>query len=184
MISVNVSLGELLDKYSILEIKKSRISDPVKVSHVENEMTELKSQVDQYIYNHPYGMYYAFLKDINETIWDLSDHIRDNPQDTKACMDIIHHNDRRFRVKNKINIKSVLKEQKSYPHKKIGLYVPEGMDPSVVNGSIRYYSTVYDEVYVSGYTLERYLDDICIKPGSYDETITVSRDTYNEVYDM
>ena len=144
-IYVPVSVGELVDKFSILDIKLEKIKDPIKKKYVQEEYDELKEQAEKYINEYPH--YYTYIKDINEEIWNLSDYIRDNPNDNKACTDIIHHNDRRFRVKNKFNQRSTIKEQKGYPNKKVIFIGHEGSgDYLTIVGLIRYLSTCFDRV--------------------------------------
>jgi len=146
-LTIPVSLGELLDKYSILEIKSRKITEEEKLVHVRAEMKELDDQVQPWLKIMPH--YYRYLVHINETIWDLSDAIRVNPQDTQKCMDIITHNDRRFRVKNKINKRSLLKEQKSYPKTSCIFMGHCGAGDCFTNtGIVRYLSTCYDKVLV------------------------------------
>lgn len=146
-VSTLISIGELLDKYSILEIKSEMIDDMDKLKYIKDEMNALENDV--FKYKNLYNLYYTFLKDINKTIWDLSDEIRANPQNTKACLDIIYHNDRRFRVKNKINVCSLIKEQKAYPKKKVYFFGHrETGDTINCIGIVRYLSTCYDMVRV------------------------------------
>ena len=157
-----ISIGELLDKYSILEIKSEMIEDENKLKYIKEEMKALEKDVLEH--KSKCELYYLFLKDINKTIWDLSDEIRLNPGNTKACVDIIHHNDRRFRVKNKINRSSLIKEQKAYPEKKICIFPHRGSGDQINNiGMIRYLSTCYDLVRICTNTVklceELYSDD-------------------------
>jgi len=144
LLSIPVSLGELVDKYTILDIKEGKISDPEKLQHIQREKGVLKSHLNTF----PHLHYLRFLTEINEVIWGLSDEIRENPDPTK-CVDIIKHNDRRFRVKNKINRFSLLKEQKSYPAKK-AMFCGHMETGDTINsvGIVRYLSTLYDEVVV------------------------------------
>jgi hypothetical protein len=113
-------------------------------------MARLKEYVDQYPYH------YRILKDINQTLWDIQD--RFHGKDTSAedgahmCRQILLENDRRFRMKAKINTlaNSVLREQKGYTKKKAFVYSHLGLgDMFWMNGAVRYLATAYDEVLVA-----------------------------------
>lgn len=164
---VTVSYGEVLDKYSILDIKKDKLpGNP----HVQNELDVLGPKVTTLFEDRVNKFYYHLLKMINLVIWDLSDFIRDHPGDIKACTDIIYHNDRRFRVKNKINRTSRIKEQKGYPLTKcLFLGHLESGDQLTNIGIVRILTTMYDQVTVVSKPLNvefvksLYLDDPCVQ---------------------
>ena len=147
-----VSLGEALDKLTILEIKLNKINDERK-EDVNVEYNTLLSKLQEHV--EKYSYYYRILKDINERIWDIQDrfHGKHTTKEEGAtlCRDILLENDRRFRVKAKINTasKSILREQKGYAKKKAFVYSHLGLgDMFWVNGAVRYLSTAYDEVVV------------------------------------
>jgi hypothetical protein len=138
MEKVEVSIGELVDKFSILEIKLDNITDNNKKIEVEKEYSILKEHCNHYIIHETY-LYYL-LKFVNYKIWNLTNKVKNN--NILDCVDIIHqesiqlikhtnsmlidyakiykeifdYNQKRFRIKNFFNIKfdSGLKEQKSY----------------------------------------------------------------------
>lgn len=138
MEKIEVSVGELVDKLSILEIKLENISDSLKKKEVEKEYSILKEYCNKYITKETY-LYYL-LKFINYKIWNLTDIVKKNnilEQANKINQDSIHfvkytnkllleygntykeifdYNQKRFRIKNFLNIKfnSGIKEQKSY----------------------------------------------------------------------
>lgn len=146
---VTVSFGELLDKLSILDIKRELFTDETKIKNVQAEIDAIKPKADLLLNQPIQRFYYRMLKDINLVIWHLSDHIREHPEDVKACSDIIKHNDRRFRVKNKINTASPIKEQKGYPIKRcVFIGHTESGDQLTNIGIVRYLSTEYDQVIV------------------------------------
>jgi hypothetical protein len=149
-ITVPVSLGELVDKITILDLKREFINDPIKRGHVQDELTALSTQYDTVLIECPIiGFYAKMLKDINRVIWIAQDYIREHPDDTTSCIQIIKDNDRRFRVKNKINVHSLLKEQKGYPHKRAVFIGHTESGDSITNiGIVRYLSTLYDQVRV------------------------------------
>lgn len=148
---LEVSLGESIDKLTILDIKKNKITDE-RYYFVEKEYNILFVELQKYISKHTY--YYNILRDINKTIWDMQDEFRYSNIDThknKLCMNIINENDRRFRVKKKINqlCNSELKEQKGYIPTKAFVLSHLGLGDNITSiAAVRYLSTKYDEVYV------------------------------------
>ena len=125
-IYIEVSAGELFDKISILEIKKSRIEDKEKLVHVE---TELKS-LNETLKKNKLDKDDKFLKDcveelrnINIDLWEAEDLKRKYEKDKdfgKGFITVsrtIHFkNDERSRVKRKINVhtNSIIREVKDY----------------------------------------------------------------------
>ena len=171
-INLPVSLGEALDKLTILDIKKEKIKDN-RLKDVENEYNILYEKLKEYINKFKY--YYTILKNINLNIWEMQDEFRynnDNNNKSKLCFKIIEENDRRFRVKKKINnlTKSNLKEQKGYKKRKAFVLTHLGLGDNITAiGMVRYLSTCYDEVKVVCKTRNRenlelfYGDDTSIK---------------------
>ena len=114
-IKLDTSYGEALDKLSILQIKLENINDERK-NDVQIEYDILYKQLND-IFNHDINYFYYILKTINNNIWILQDKYRsseDVDERNKLCDEIIKENDRRFRVKSKINnyLNSTIKEQK------------------------------------------------------------------------
>ena len=69
-ILVEVSIGELLDKISILEIKKVKIKDPKKLEFINDEYNILKSQLDQNVKSgEKLDNLFQSLKEINSKLW-------------------------------------------------------------------------------------------------------------------
>ena len=149
-----VSYGEAIDKLTILHIKLDKIKDDRK-KDVKKEYDAIYSFIEPLL-NTTVRFYYSMLKEINLMIWDMQDTIRSINTETiinkeKICLDILDENDRRFRVKSKINnfLNSSLKEQKGYAKKRCLLMGHLGLGDSInLNGMVRYYSTVYDETTV------------------------------------
>jgi hypothetical protein len=124
---IEVSNGEIIDKYTILEIKLQEIKNPAKLVNVQNEYDSLKSVVDQ-IYNDTHAQeVLAELKEdllnINKTLWNIEDIIRDHEREDRFDSDFIElarsvyfTNDERAEVKKQINelTGSALVEEKSY----------------------------------------------------------------------
>ena len=132
--NIVVSGGEIVDKYTILCIKIHKIQDEKKKHEVLCEHTILYGVATPIIKLFP--LYYELLYHINDVIWDKTDEMkRITPQDdykTFALLahDIFFYNDRRFRLKRIFNIKSNIKEQKSYPDKIFSVSIPENMNHS------------------------------------------------------
>jgi len=113
-----VSIGEAIDKLSILDIKKEKITDGQKKTEVSKEFDLLSEKLKEFIHNHE--RLYDAMKKINLIIWDQMNILRDGDKNDKhyleLCRECIVFNDIRFRIKNKINLatRSTIKEQKSY----------------------------------------------------------------------
>jgi GNAT superfamily N-acetyltransferase len=152
IINLPVSYGEAFDKLSILDIKLKKIKDN-RVNDVKKEYDMIKDRLDNIMTNNV-RFYYNILKKINENIWDKQDVFRESTDinlKNKLCIDIIDDNDRRFRVKHKINnlLNSSLKEQKGYIKKKAFILTHLGLGDHITSmGIVRYYSTFYDELHI------------------------------------
>jgi len=119
-VTAPISLGELYDKISILEIKQQRIKDENKLKHVQKELESLKSLADLYPIDEDL---YNDLKKKNEALWGIEDNIRIKEK-RKQYDDIFIRlaravyttNDERGRIKLEINekYKSNIVEVKSY----------------------------------------------------------------------
>ena len=150
-ISLPISIGEALDKLTILELKLKYISDPVKKINIQKEYNTISPILNTHKNNIIF--YYNLLFESNEKIWNLCDLTRDkiNINYMYNCEKIILENDRRFRIKNKINniLNASLKEQKGYNKKKAFILTHLGLGDNITAIPIvRYLSTHYDEVYV------------------------------------
>jgi len=151
-ITLPVSLGEALDKLTILDIKMGKIADD-RCADVKKEYDLLFASLENYVMAFPY--HYRILKEVNLAIWEIQDlfHGKDTAAEEGArlCREILLENDRRFRVKAKINAlaASQLREQKGYAKKRAVVYSHLGLgDMFWMNGAVRYLSTAYDEVLV------------------------------------
>jgi len=123
-ILVEVSVGELLDKISILEIKKEKIRDPESIKFIEKEYLILKDQLDKNIkYDEKLDELFNKLKKINTTLWEFEDEKRSYEKNSdfgdkfiKISRDIHFLNDDRSKVKLEINkiTNSVIREIKQY----------------------------------------------------------------------
>ena len=123
-IIVEVSVGELLDKISILEIKQGKIKDPEKLKFIDNEYSILKSQWEKNIKsNEKLDELYQSLKEINSKLWVIEDDKRQCEKDKdfgekfiKLSRDVHFLNDDRAKIKLEINnhTGSSIKEIKEY----------------------------------------------------------------------
>ena len=123
-IIVEVSVGELLDKISILEIKQSKIKDPEKLKYINNEHSILKDQLEKNINSDDkLNSLYQSLKKINAKLWVIEDDKRQCEKDKefgekfiKLSRDIHFLNDDRAKIKLEINnhTGSAIKEIKEY----------------------------------------------------------------------
>ncbi|WP_211111710.1 DUF6165 family protein, partial [Azospirillum brasilense] len=123
-ILVETAPGELLDKISILEIKRERIQDPVKRRNVETEHGILTRTADRHIPSTAeLRELAAALKAVNTALWEIEDAIRDceraqdfGPRFIELARAVYRTNDRRAAIKRQINerLGSALFEEKSY----------------------------------------------------------------------
>ena len=123
-ILVEVSVGELLDKISILDIKKNKIEDPDSLKHINNEYNILKSEYDNKVNtDEKLNKLYNLLKDINSKLWVIEDQKRLCEKNSnfgenfiKLSRDVHILNDKRATVKLEINeyTGSKIKEIKKY----------------------------------------------------------------------
>ena len=123
-ILVEVSIGELLDKISILDIKKDKIKDETKLEHILNEYKILKEEYDNKVKNDDkLSKLYTSLKEINSKLWVIEDVKRLCEKNAdfgdefiKLSRDVHFLNDERAKIKLEINIHtgSKIKEIKEY----------------------------------------------------------------------
>ena len=123
-ILVEVSVGELLDKISILEIKKEKIKDPVKLKYINDEHSILNDQLDQNVKSDAKlnGLFKS-LKEINTRLWVIEDDKRMCEKNSdftenfiKLSRDVHFLNDDRAKIKFEMNnhTGSKIKEIKEY----------------------------------------------------------------------
>tara|TARA_Y200000002_G_C22194436_1_gene460674 strand:- start:146 stop:535 length:390 start_codon:yes stop_codon:yes gene_type:complete len=123
-ILVEVSVGELLDKVSILEIKKEKIKDPEKLKFIENEHSILTEQLNKNVKtDQKLNDLFLTLKNINAKLWVIEDDKRQCEKDkefsdkfVKLSRDVHFLNDDRAKIKLEINnyTGSKIKEIKEY----------------------------------------------------------------------
>lgn len=148
MIRLPVSIGEALDKLTILDIKIQKIQDPVKRAHCQTEYDTLYLDLVPYIQSNAFS--YARLRDINLAIWEMQDTIRAHP-DPEKCVEILDKNDMRFRIKDIINhaTQSYIREQKGYPSRRALVIGHMGLGDHIgLVGAVRYIAMQHDETVV------------------------------------
>ena len=123
LINTPISLGELVDKISILIIKQKNIIDKIKLDHVKKELDFLQKTLMNYVQQEEINNYLENLININSKLWNIEDDIRECER--KKLFDltfidlargVYFTNDERAKVKNDINktFGSELVEVKSY----------------------------------------------------------------------
>lgn len=156
-ITLSVSIGEALDKLTILTIKNTKISDLEKRRDIENEIKIIEPNLSEFV--NKYNYHYNMLTLINYKIWESTDNIRymdqGNKDFSKFAKKILDDNDARFRIKNKINslANSFIKEQKNF-NKISNLIIPyvDFKDWLIINYLIKYLTLQYDKITI--YCLE------------------------------
>jgi len=119
---IEVSVGEIVDKLSILQIKKENITDETKLENVNKEFIYLHAIVFAKL-NVSHDDDYLRLLEVNRELWDIEDKIRDKERDQEFDIEFIElarsvyfTNDKRAEIKKEINLKynSTFVEEKSY----------------------------------------------------------------------
>ena len=107
-----ISIGELLDKQSIVEIKILKIDNPEKLEYLNNEFKLLKSISSEIkkMNDEKYNEFYKDLFDVNSKLWEIEDDIREcesknsfNENFIELARSVYKTNDLRFEIKSKIN---------------------------------------------------------------------------------
>lgn len=118
---IEVSVGEIVDKLTILTIKKNNISDKTKLDNITKEHDYLHDVVFNELQISKDDFFNLVL--INERLWDIEDKLRDKERDKSFDNDFIElarsvyfTNDKRAEIKKEINLKygSLFVEEKSY----------------------------------------------------------------------
>ncbi|MBV8634686.1 MAG: hypothetical protein JO002_09375 [Burkholderiaceae bacterium] len=121
---VEIAPGELVDKITILAIKRARIADAAKLKNVEHEYCILTAILPPEFQTNPkLGELQAALQAVNEIIWQVEDDIRDHerrkdfgPSFVELARAVYINNDQRAALKREINValQSAIVEEKSY----------------------------------------------------------------------
>lgn len=123
MVQVPVSIGELIDKLSILQVKKLKITNSDKLSFINNEYELLYNMSQDFLKEDDIFKIYNDLINTNIKLWEIEDELR-VIESTKIFGDnfielarlVYYTNDERFRLKDQINnlTNSQVREQKDY----------------------------------------------------------------------
>ena len=120
---IEVSHGEIVDKLTILQIKKENITDPIKLDNIVKEYNYLLSVVENNLGISTLSPEYLELLSINKELWIIEDDIRDKERNKefddefiKLARSVYYTNDVRAKIKKEINLKysSGFVEEKSY----------------------------------------------------------------------
>lgn len=123
MLSVPVSVGELIDKLSILQVKKIKVTNTDKLLFINKEYDLLHEMSSEFLQRKDILQIYDDLINTNLKLWEVEDELRviestKNFDDTftELARSVYYTNDERFRLKDKINslTNSEIKEQKDY----------------------------------------------------------------------
>lgn len=147
--NVKVSIGESIDKLSILELKIKKITNEEKQLEIRKEINELQECCK---YKQEYDFYYKLLMYVNEVIWNMTDIVKgmpiENPEFATLSNNIFEYNQKRFRIKNWFNLStsSLIKEQKSYATTHCKIIIENETDLYIKIPEINYLLLEYDTV--------------------------------------
>jgi hypothetical protein len=123
MIQAPVSVGELIDKLSILHVKQTKITNEEKLEYINKEFELLYNLSSSYLDNLEMESLYHQLVEINSKLWDIEDKLRVLETEKRFEGEFVDYarkvyftNDERFRLKNEINkiSNSEIREVKEY----------------------------------------------------------------------
>lgn len=121
---VPISIGELFDRISVLDVKKRKIKDSPKLQHIESEHKLLRPLCDDLINDYPeLKSLLLDITNVNDILWDILETQRNKEKNKELddefiniSISVYRENDKRFKIKNKINelTSSEIQEQKYY----------------------------------------------------------------------
>ena len=123
MVKIPVSIGELIDKLSILHVKQTKITNKDKLEYVNKEFELLYNMSSEYLNQSKIETLYHSLVTVNSKLWDIEDELRILETKKSFNVDFIElarkvyfTNDERFTLKNEINLitDSEIREVKDY----------------------------------------------------------------------
>jgi hypothetical protein len=122
-VEIEVSIGEIVDKLTILQIKKENITDNEKLVNINKEYDYLFTVVENDLGISTESLDYLKLLSVNKELWVIEDNIRNKERQKefdeefiKLARDVYYTNDVRAKIKKEINLKygSGFVEEKSY----------------------------------------------------------------------
>lgn len=123
MVTIQSSVGELIDKLSILQVKKTKITNPESLKYVNKEFELLYNSSLIFLNDEDINQLYLSLIETNSKLWDIEDKLRVieteknfDTQFIELARSVYYTNDERFSLKNKINkiTSSEIREVKEY----------------------------------------------------------------------
>jgi len=123
MINVPVSVGELIDKLSILQVKKTKVTNTEKLEYIKKEFELLYNLSSEFLNNNLIENLYHELVSTNSNLWEIEDRLRILEKDGRfegefidMARKVYFTNDKRFELKNEINslTSSEIREVKEY----------------------------------------------------------------------
>ena len=123
MVNVPVSVGELIDKLSILQVKRTKISNPEKLSYIKKEFELLYNLSAEFLNDMEIENLYHELVQTNTNLWEIEDKLRVIETEKRfegefidLARKVYFTNDKRFELKNQINLltSSEIREVKEY----------------------------------------------------------------------
>ena len=120
---IPVSVGELVDKISILKIKSKNIFEDIKLSNIKIELSELQKKFEELNVSNKIQNEIIGLENVNKQLWIIEDDIREKEKRKEfdeefidLARSVYNVNDKRASFKKEINLKtgSLLVEEKSY----------------------------------------------------------------------
>ena len=123
MISIPVSIGAMIDKLSILQVKKNKVKDKTKLEFINKEFELLYNFSSEYFNNQKTELIYHQLVSVNTNLWEIEDELRIMEKEknfgdefVSFARKVYFTNDERFRLKNEINLitESEIREVKEY----------------------------------------------------------------------
>jgi hypothetical protein len=123
MVTIPVSVGEMIDKLSILQVKKIKVNDEDKLEFINKEFELLYNFSSEYLNNLEIELIYNKLILVNTNLWDIEDKLRVIEKEKRfegefisLARKVYFTNDERFRLKNEINLLtfSEIREVKDY----------------------------------------------------------------------
>jgi hypothetical protein len=165
---IEISVGEGLDRLSILDIKQKEITDAGKQIHISKEISSLSELL---IYKETYIYYYNLLLYVNKQIWDKTNTIKTmNPQTSEfgvLANTIFELNQSRFRLKQIINqlTECSIQEQKSYGFTSVDIHLTDTEEIDISRMSEL--SLMYDRVIIHCSTQKRLEFEQCVPLFNY-----------------
>lgn len=149
---LEVSIGESVDKLTILELKYQKIKDASKIESIKNEMDSIQEVVT---YKNQLPFFYKLLYFVNDQIWIMTDKIKTidvtNHEYSTLAYDIFDYNQKRFRLKHFFNklLDSSIQEQKSYANN--SCYISISNEDILFSklSELFYLSISYDIIYIN-----------------------------------